>query len=176
MPAEEAGMPLEKAVLICHDDKNLNIEFMYNPKHLSLKLEVKTDDNSGARSQTTGRPKISFSNLPPKVVTINDILFDTYETHEDVIETYLQPFYESANFLDGKERPPVYLFSWGKTILEYCFVEVVDFKLTKFLADGTAVRAIVNTLTLKETERPEDAPELPKAEADPANDNTKIRS
>lgn len=170
-------MSLEKAQLKCHDSAK-NIEFMFNPKELAFKFEVETADNSGARSEKTGRPKISFSNLPPKIITISNILFDTYETRENVIEKYIKPFQQATNFVeDSKEvqRPPLYSFMWGITYLDYCFIEDVSYKLTKFLSDGTPVRAVIDSLTLKETEKPKDASSNPKAKPAPQSDNVKTR-
>jgi hypothetical protein len=70
----------------------------------------------------------------------------------------------------------VYTFLWGRTYLEYCFVEGVNYKLTKFLANGTPVRAVIDSLTLKETEKPDDdSSSAKKPKADPKNDNAKNR-
>jgi hypothetical protein len=168
-------MSTEKAKLICRDGQKV-IEFMFNPKELSFQLSVETADNAGARSQRTGRPKVSFSNLPPKTITINNILFDTYETGKDVLEEHILAFQKATQFIEGKERPPVYSFLWGRTYLEYCFIESVNYKLTKFLANGTPVRAVIDSLTLKETERPDaDSSRSKGAQEDPENDNMTMR-
>jgi len=167
---------MEKVKLRNHDDGS-DIVFMYNPKELSLKEAVETSDNPGARSQRSGRPKVSFSNLPAKTITISNILFDTFETKENVVEIYIKKFQAATRFINGLQRPPVYCLTWGKEeYLEYCFVESVSYKLTKFLQDGTPVRAIIDTLTLKETEKPnDDASSTPNSQPDPANDNMKNR-
>lgn len=171
-------MTIEKAYLKCRDGKK-DIEFMFNPKEISFQHTMTISDNEGARSERTGRPKISFSGLPPKVITISNVIFDTYETGEDVVSKYILPFHEATTFIEGKERPPTYSFLWGgsKTYLDYCFVEGVTYKLTKFLADGTPVRAVIDTITLKETESPsEDSSAPKKPQPDRQNDTPQNRS
>jgi hypothetical protein len=169
-------MSIEKAKLICFDGGK-DIEFMFNPKELTFQQSVETADNPGQRSEATGQPKVSFSNLPATTVTISNILFDTYETGEDVVSKYIIPFQEAVKFVDGKERPPVYTFLWRKPkpYLDFCFVEGLNYKLTKFLADGTPVRAVIDSLTLKETEKPEDLSGPIAPQSNPQSDNVQNR-
>lgn len=168
-------MAAVKAKLKNQDGGN-DIEFMFNPKELSFDSKVETSDSPGARSERSGRPKISFSNLPPKTITISNILFDTFETGEDVTDKYISKFEEATRFINGKQRPPVYCFFWGKQYLEYCFIEQVNYKLTKFSKDGIPVRAVIDSLTLKETEKPsDDRSSQANPQPDPANDNMNSR-
>lgn len=172
-------MTVEKARLQCRDGGK-HIEFMFNPKELGFEAEVRTADNRGAGSIETGTPKVSFSHMPAKTITISNILYDTYETGEDVIDKYIVPFQEATQFIkvDQNTRPPVYSFLWRKPkpYFDYCFVIRVSYKLTKFLADGTPVRAVINTLTLKETEKPNDSINPNAAKPDPSTDNVDTRS
>lgn len=166
---------MEKAMLK-NQDGGKDIVFMFNPKELSFQNSVSTADNPGTRSQRSGRTKVSFSDIPAKTITITNILFDTFETGEDVVDTYIKSFEESTRFIKGKQRPPVYCFFWGKQYLEYCFIEQVNYKLTKFKQNGTPVRAIIDSLTLKETEKPvDDSTTLPSAKTNPS-DNRNSRS
>lgn len=145
-----------------------NLVFMFNPKDLSFSTSVKTADNPGARSQRSGRPKVSFSDIPPKKIVIKDIWFDTYETGKDVVEEHLKGFISAVTFSKGKERPPLYKFLWGRTYFDSCFIEQLDYRLTKFLPNGTPVRAVIETLGLKETEKPsDDAEKERKPKSDP---------
>lgn len=52
-----------------------------------------------------------------------------------------------------QQRTPIYRFIWGNQehYLPYCTVDSLSYKLTKFLPDGTPVRAEIDSLTLKET-------------------------
>jgi hypothetical protein len=146
-------MTLAKAQLTCHDGSRMNIEFMFNPKELSFDGEAKSTDNPGARSEKSGKPKVNFSNIEVYKVGIRNVVFDTYETGEDVLKRYIEPFKKSVQFVQGKERPPLYAFTWGQqTYLKYCFIEKFSYKLTMFLENGTPVRAVIDTLSLKETD------------------------
>lgn len=150
-------MQLAKAQLIPKDPGAKLIEFMFNPTELSFVKEVETSENKGARTQEKGQPKVGFSNTSSYTVTINKILFDTYETGENVVEKYIELFRKAVQFPEGgdKQRTPLFMFSWGNNIyLRYCFVEKLSYKLTMFLPDGTPVRAIIDSLTLKEADEP----------------------
>ena len=87
---------------------------------------------------------------------IKDIWFDTFESRLDVMETHLNDFIAAVTFSGNRERPPLYEFLWGRTYLDSCFIEQLSYRLTKFLPDGTPVRAVIETLALKETEKPSD--------------------
>lgn len=150
-------MPLAKAQLVPKDAGAKLIEFMFNPSELSFTKAVETSENKAARTQDTGQPKVGFSNTSSYTVTINKILFDTYETGENVVDKYIELFRKAVQFPEGgdKQRTPLYMFSWGNNIyLRYCFVEKLSYKLTMFLPDGTPVRAVIDSLTLKEADEP----------------------
>jgi hypothetical protein len=145
-----------------------DIEFMFNPKELSFDGEVKSNDSEGARSEKSGKPKVSFSNIEVYKIGIRNIVFDTYETGEDVVDKYINRFKKAVQFIEGKQRPPVYTFSWGQQVyLKYCFIEKFSYKLTMFMADGKPVRAVIDTLTLKET----DLTAIENADTPPAQPN-----
>lgn len=131
------------------------INFMFNPTELLFHRIVETSENSGARTQAKGQPKVSFSHTKADKIVINKIIYDTYEDGSDVVEKYIEPFKKAIEFVQGKERPPIYTFSWGsREYLRRCFVEKLDYKLTMFLPDGTPVRAVIEGLTLKEADEP----------------------
>ena len=80
-------------------------------------------------------------------------MFDTYEDEENVLKKYINKFRKAVQFVPGKERPPIYKFTWGEQIyLRRCFIENLTYKLTMFLPDGTPVRAVIDSLTLKEAD------------------------
>ena len=151
-------MNLVKAQMIAAYGEASNIEFMFNPTQLVFEGAIDTADNPGARSKKTGHPKVSFSGIQPYKLTLNNLIFDTYESGQDVISTYIEKFRRAIEFVDGKQRPPLYSFCWGgrnQPYFRYCFVERLTYKLTLFLPDGTPVRAVIDGLILKETD-PED--------------------
>jgi hypothetical protein len=83
-------------------------------------------------------------------------MFDTYENGADVVKTHINKFRKAVEFVQGKERPPIYQFSWGSQIyMRRCFVEKLTYKLTMFLPNGTPVRAVIDSLILKEADEPE---------------------
>jgi hypothetical protein len=147
---------LVKATLIS-DDGVPQIEFMFNPTELVFEGVVETSESPGARTEDKGTPKVSFSHVKAYKVTINKILFDTYEDGGDVVKQYIENFRKSVEFVKGKERPPIYQFMWGKQVyLRRCFIEKLNYKLTMFLPDGTPVRAVIDSLTLKEADEPKE--------------------
>ena len=147
---------LVKASLMS-DDGVPPIEFMFNPTELVFEGVVQTSESPGARTQDKGNPKVSFSHVKAYKITINKILFDTYEDGGDVVKLYIESFRKSVEFVKGKERPPIYQFMWGKQVyMRRCFIEKLNYKLTMFLPDGTPVRAVVDSLTLKEADAPKE--------------------
>jgi len=147
-------MTLQKAKLIPKDGGK-EIEFMFNPTEISFDKAVETSENKGARTQDKGQPKVGFATVDSYKVTINKILFDTYETGENVVTTCIEPFRQAVQFVGEKQRTPLYTFTWGNNqLLRCCFVEKLNYKLTMFLPDGTPVRAMIDSLTLKEADEP----------------------
>jgi Contractile injection system tube protein len=129
------------------------IEFMFNPAELAFEGVVDTAESPGARTEDKGQPKVSFSHVKAYTVTINQVMFDTYEERTDVLQRYIEPFRKAVQFAQGKQRPPIYALMWGKQVyLRRCFVEKLNYKLTMFLPDGTPVRAVIDNLTLKEAD------------------------
>ena len=145
-------MTLEKAELDSLDGGNYSFTFMYNPTSISIKRAVNVSENSGARTEEKGIPKVSFAHPKATIISINDIIFDTYENSGDrSVANKLQKLTQTVKFVPGKERPPVYTFRWGSINYLICFVESVDYQLTLFLPDGTPVRAKAS-MTLKEVD------------------------
>lgn len=174
----EDGTLVKARLVPVNRSEGEELVFMFNPKELSFETTVKTADNPGARSEKSGRPKVSFSDIPPKKLVIKDIWFDTYESGKDVIDAHLRGFIAAVTFAkDKKERPPLYRFLWKHPYIDSCFIEQLSYKLTKFLPDGTPVRAVIETLALKETEKPSDNSEKKKkTNSDPASDSRENRS
>ncbi|MBD2594655.1 hypothetical protein H6G74_09990 [Nostoc spongiaeforme FACHB-130] len=144
---------LVKATLIATEQAAPDIEFMFNPSQLDFSQQINLTKSSGARTGR-GLPKVSFAYPEPCRLSINNIIFDTYESGTSVL-THLKKFEKAVNFAEagaGKEkRPPVYIFTWGDQQYLRCFVQSLNYSLTLFLPDGTPVRAKVN-LTLEEVD------------------------
>ncbi|MCG8365952.1 MAG: hypothetical protein MJA27_21790 [Pseudanabaenales cyanobacterium] len=143
---------LQKAELISIEGGE-DIEFMFNPNEISFSRSMSLEQAEGARTES-GQNKTSFKHPNPYSLTINNIIFDTYETGGSVL-AYLDKFSKAvkfATFGEGQnKRPPIYLFTWGANQYLRCFVKQLDFKLSLFLPDGTPVRASIN-LSLEQVE------------------------
>ncbi|NEQ50598.1 MAG: hypothetical protein F6K11_10770 [Leptolyngbya sp. SIO3F4] len=125
-----------------------NIEFMFNPTELSFTRTMNLNSCGGARTES-GIPKVSFGSAKAETLELKGLVFDTYETGENVINKHIQSFQKAVEFLDNEERPPMYIFAWGKQEYLRCFVQSLTYTLTMFLPDGTPVRATVD-ITLQE--------------------------
>lgn len=152
-------MVLEKAKLIPKDGGVPALEFMFNPTEITFEKQIDISHNKGAHGDPSGQNKVGFATTNPYKVTINKILFDTYETGQDVVKQYIAPFQKAVQFINQQEeRPPLYAFTWGShTHLRCCFVERLSYKLTMFLPNGMPVRAIIDSLTLTEADEPKPA-------------------
>ncbi|MBE9126978.1 MULTISPECIES: hypothetical protein [unclassified Coleofasciculus] len=141
---------LVKAQLISTDGGG-TIEFMFNPNQLAFTQQINLTKDRGARTGR-GLPKVNFAYPEPVTLSINDIIFDTYEKGTNVIK-HIQQFEKAVNFAEsgeGKEkRPPTYVFTWGSQKYIRCFITNLSYNLILFLPDGMPVRAKVN-LTLEE--------------------------
>ena len=138
---------LIKAKLIAQGGGD-DIEFMFNPTELDFSRSMNLNRSDGARTDE-GLPKVTFGSPEPYKLSLSNLTFDTYETGKNVYTEYISKFQQAVEFLDDKERPPIYLFTWGSQEYLRCFVQSLSYKLTLFLADGTPVRAVVN-LSLEE--------------------------
>lgn len=90
---------IAKAMLIPRDLGIPTIEFMFNPNQLTFNGQVKISDSYGSRDDK-GTPKVSFSYIEPTNVSIGDITYDTYESGENVVEKYIEPFQAALQFVD----------------------------------------------------------------------------
>jgi hypothetical protein len=183
-------MPLEKAELYSLDGDQYTFKFMFNPTEIDIKRQANVTENRGARTDDKGIPKVSFAHPNATVITINNIILDTYErdgenSDKRNVGNEIEKLTKTVKFIGsegrnqgGEEssrtesgtrtgggartggggggsernnRPPIYIFGWGKINYMRCYVESVGYKLTMFLEDGTPVRAIAS-ITLKEVD------------------------
>lgn len=99
---------LEKAELIPLDKGVPKIKFMFNPTELSFDGQVNISHPPGSSDKTDGKPKTNFSHIKAFNVTINKIIFDTYENGDNVVEKYIEPFLAAIKFVDSKEENSPY--------------------------------------------------------------------
>ena len=69
--------------------------------------------------------------------------------------------------LEESKRTPIYRFVWGSQVyLQRCFIAKLNYKLTLFLPDGTPVRAVIDSLTLKKADEEKPSTDLKQAIVD----------
>ena len=157
---------LQKAKLIAYDNEAIDIELMFNPTEISFTRTVKWENQPGNRGSTL-LPKINFSGVEPYKFTLKQLLFDTYEMKESVMDKYInkiklgvEPIGSSRNNsstngsinnTNNDRRPPVYKFTWGQEYF-HCVITSLTYTLTMFLTDGTPVRAMVD-ISLQEVDK-----------------------
>ncbi|MDJ0747765.1 MAG: hypothetical protein QNJ32_31140 [Xenococcaceae cyanobacterium MO_167.B27] len=145
-------MTLEKAELHSLDGSSYDFEFLYNPTSISISRKVNVSENDGARTKDKGIPKVSFAHPKATIISIKDIIFDSYEDSGDRnVGNKIQKLTQTVKFIQAKQRPPVYVFAWGNINYLRCYVESLDYQLTLFLPNGTPVRAKAS-ITLKEVD------------------------
>ncbi len=152
-----------KGCLYSKDDKNLKVEFAFNPKEFTV-----TRSNQFKEKKIPGLPAsiLQFTKGNNRTIAL-DLFFDTYEQGKDVrMHTDIVTGWDAGainsklvsrqgkGLMDQASKghdPPVCIFEWG-TFTFQCVIEKVTKKFTMFLEDGTPVRATLN-VSLKE-ERP----------------------
>jgi hypothetical protein len=144
-------MNIQTITLIPEDSGKPDIKFMFNPAEIKVIQGNKIQDGTGANNLKSGVPKSNFKNKTSNMCEMKDVIFDTYEEGKTVLR-YITPFQEGMKFIDNIKRPPVYRFICGSVqYMRRCFIQDFSYTLTKFLPDGTPVRAVVN-ISLKEAE------------------------
>lgn len=144
---------LSKATLKSLDDGSY-VKFQFNPKEISFSTRVTLSKAKGARAEESGLPKVSYGNLEANTISLKNIYFDTYEDRDNVLEKYIKTLRNFAKFVSLQEqRTHILKLIWGDYMyIEKCFIESLDYRFTMFLPNGRPVRAIVDNLTLVETD------------------------
>lgn len=83
---------------------------MFNPTELSFSRSLNLNVPKGARTDK-GLAKVSFGSPQLYSVTISGLMFDTYESGENVIDKHIENFRQAVEFMDSQERPPIYLLT-----------------------------------------------------------------
>lgn len=145
--------PLEKAKLLpLHGEPGEPVEFMFNPTLLTFARTVKWQSEQGNRGENA-LPKVNFSGVDPFKLTLSQVVFDTYEKRECVVEQYIKKLKKAVESPNRQnKRPPVYYLVWGSRKSFPCVMTTLTYKLDMFLANGTPVRALVD-MTLQEVEQ-----------------------
>ena len=88
---------LVKAALIPRSGESApTIRFMFNPTDLQFSRAVSIETVKGART-FRGLPKVNFGFIEPYELKLSGLVFDTYETGEDVY-TLIRPLRDAVDF------------------------------------------------------------------------------
>jgi Contractile injection system tube protein/LysM domain len=150
---------LAKAYLARKDNPTTKVQFLFNPKELSVE---KSNQFGEVNIPGLSSPIFQFVRGNARSVTL-DLFFDTYEKGEDVrsytdkitgwdagsMFSKLQGEAKGLMDIDSElHAPPVCIFVWGAFIFQ-CIIDRVSKRFTMFLPEGIPVRATLN-VTLKE--------------------------
>ena len=154
--AKPSPPKLEKLALIGIDfkpvfGKEKILEGQYNPKEISIKKSANWTEH---KSSTSDRPELEFTDGGTRTLTF-ELMFDTFETGEDVHEMYVEKLFALASVMkeegfERQKRPSRVRVAWGPDLPRFeGVIENVDVKYTMFLPSGRPVRATCN-ITMKE--------------------------
>lgn len=150
----------KKGSLYSKADKDLRIDFTFNPKEFTV-----DKSNQYKEQKIPGLPASILQFVKGDNRTLSmDLFFDTYEERIDVrtytdiitgwdagaIQSKLSS-HQGKGLMDLTSKshdPPICIFEWGRFTFE-CVIEKATKQFTLFLDDGTPVRATVK-ITLKE--------------------------
>lgn len=150
---------MERAYLTRKDNLSLRVPCMFNPSEFSVE---KSNHYASTTIPGLSSPVYQFVRGEARGITL-DLLFDTYETGEDVRHyTDMITGWDAGSMFSRMRggpkglmdidpelhAPPVCLFVWGTFVFQ-CIIERVSKKFTMFLPRGIPVRATLN-VTLKE--------------------------
>lgn len=112
------------------------LEAQFNPKELSINKSVPW---TKTKKSTEDAPELEFTEAEPQTLAV-ELMFDTFESREDVAKKYGERLLQFATVDKGLKRPPMVLFTWGSLQFKGV-IESLNVKYTMFLPDGTPVRA-----------------------------------
>ncbi|MFO0749648.1 MAG: LysM peptidoglycan-binding domain-containing protein [Myxococcota bacterium] len=136
------------------------IPFFLNPNQLDTKQEaVFKSDDAAQRTES-----VKYEKTAPLCLTLQDLIFDTYDTRKSVRTEYVDKLEKLVRFFPGTHFLPAVTFVWGQFTgatehnREYVFyVTSVAVTYSMFLPDATPVRAKVKLTMVQQL--PPDAEE-----------------
>jgi Contractile injection system tube protein len=140
-----------KCIIQNLDDTSKQVVAYFNPKELSIDKKVPWNKH---KSTKANNPELEFTDAEPKDLSV-ELLFDTYETREDVHELYIKDLESFTMIIDDEKmrRPPMCIFVWSKVFPAFKgVITQLSTKYTTFLPDGTPVRATVS-LQMKQADK-----------------------
>ena len=130
-------------------DTKAEVEALFNPTELSISKSVPWSQHDESKGDN---PHLEFTKAEPMELSV-ELLFDTYETRENVYELFIKRLQSFTLALETEKRPPMILFSWGEQFPEFKgVITSLTTKYTMFLRDGRPVRAACS-LKIKQAEK-----------------------
>jgi len=125
-------------------DTEESVEVMFNPTDYTFS---KANNWQPSKKKGANVPPLEFNGGNPTDLKVT-LMFDTYETGEDVRDTYTNAIWNmvmvNKSKIDPKTKkgqPPQVEFRWGAMWSFKAVIANITQKFTLFLADGTPVRA-----------------------------------
>jgi hypothetical protein len=135
-------------------DTEQSVEVMFNPTEYAF---TKSNNWQPSKKKGANVPPLEFNGGNPTDLKVT-LLFDTYESGEDVRKKYTNALWELAMVnkkkIDPKSKkgePPKCEFRWGTMWSFKAVVANINQKFTLFLPDGTPVRATLD-VTFRQVE------------------------
>jgi len=145
---DHPSVPRPLRCLIKNLETGATLTACFNPKDLQVSKQVPWSEHAGK----TDLPALEYTKGSPMELSL-ELLFDTYESREDVYQAYIAPLQSVTQVVDeATRRPPMCLFLWGVFPSFMGVITSLQVKYTMFLANGRPVRATCQ-VTLKQAER-----------------------
>ncbi|MSP92907.1 MAG: LysM peptidoglycan-binding domain-containing protein [Myxococcales bacterium] len=161
---------LQKAKIAVYEDDagksklgaGFSVDFMFNPEAVRVTKTLKPKEQKAA-GQNAPSPQFTGGNAAQ--LEFGEILFDTYETRQNVYTSKVTRLEALIKLDEQLHRPPMVMFLWGQGWGDrdgqinagLWFVTGLDVNYTMFLPNGAPVRC---TCKLTLTEVPETAVKL----------------
>ena len=135
---------------------NITVHCMFNPEYYSVKKHNDYETGQGLIKP----PKPEFKRYGRSTLTLSKLIFDAYETGEDLIAitNKLWDFMRPTDTSDpDKAKPPEVTFEWSSFHFKAVITDL-ELKYTLFDKNGTPVRAEVTTITFMQSDDPTEYP------------------
>ena len=119
-----------------------NIEVLFNPKEYVVEKMAPWQEHHNAGLDN---PELQWTTGECMMLSM-ELFFDTYEKPGDErdVKKITSKIHALAH-VDGElHRPPVCVVTWGQSLRFKGILTYIKERYTKFLADGTAVRCVMN--------------------------------
>ncbi len=123
-------------------DDGTEVVAAVNPEEISMEKSVPWQKHKRSKGDS---PMLEFTNAEPMTLSC-ELLFDTSRSNKNVFKEHVEGLTAMTlirkDDREEKKHPPLCLFVWGKVFPSFQgVIESLSIKYTRFLPDGTPVRA-----------------------------------